>query len=67
MKTNLDVRIEILRQDVKMYEVADALGYSRSKFYKLMRTEMGIAEKNRVLDKIQDIADYQEPRGAIYV
>lgn len=56
-ETNLDVKLEALHRNVKLYEIPYKLGISSSSFDRLMRTPLTDENRERVLNAIKEIAD----------
>ena len=54
---NADIRMEAWKRDVKFYEIANALGIREATFSVKMRKEMSMAEKEKILKIIADIAE----------
>lgn len=55
--TNIDIKIEALRKNVKLYELPDKLGICSAKFYRLIRVPLSEQDRERILKAIKEIAD----------
>lgn len=54
--TNIDIKIEALRKNVKLYELPEKLGICSAKFYRMIRVPLNDEDKQKVLNAINDIA-----------
>lgn len=54
---NLEIREEIKKSRLFHYEIADALGISESAFSKLLRSEMDVEKKEKVMRAIKSIKE----------
>lgn len=54
--TNIDIKIEALRKNVKLYELPEKLGICSAKFYRMLRAPLNDEDKQKVLNAINDIA-----------
>lgn len=52
---NAEVKLKASQKGVKLYELPKQLGISESTFYRLMRTELSKADRQRVLKAIHEI------------
>lgn len=56
---NLEIREEIRKSRLYHYEIADALGVSKSAFSKWLRSEMDEERKEKVMRAIDSIKEVQ--------
>lgn len=54
---NFDIKIIAMKNDVRLYEIAQQLGISESAFNRRMRKELSSADRERFLRAIEEIAD----------
>ncbi|MGN0598959.1 MAG: hypothetical protein ACI4JK_03595 [Oscillospiraceae bacterium] len=53
---NIDVKLEAIRNGVKLYQIPAKLGICSSTFERLMRTPLKDEDRERVLNAIKEIA-----------
>lgn len=54
--TNREIRFLIKKHQLKLYEVAERCGYSKSRFYVLLGKELMDEEKRFVIDAIMELS-----------
>ena len=55
-KANLDIRTKAKECGVYLWQIADAIGIQESRFCKLMRSELPLDEKQKILAAIEELA-----------
>lgn len=58
---NLDVRSLMLKNDLKQWRVAEAIGYSEYHFSRIMRVELPQDFKKALVDVIEKLGSGQQP------
>ena len=56
-KPNEDIRLAIRKHLLTNYSVADALGWSISKFYQKLQTELPDEQKREIFDVVQNMCE----------
>lgn len=56
MKSNCDIRAMAACYDLRQYEIAAALGVSESKYSAMLRKELPLEEKTKILKTIEKIS-----------
>ena len=54
MENNIEIRNAILKNNIKKWEIANALGVTDSTFSRMLRTEMSEKTKNKIFEFIKN-------------
>ena len=54
MENNIEIRNAIFTNNIKKWEIANALGVTDSTFSRMLRTEMSEKTKNKILEIIKN-------------